>query len=85
MRVIKMPLETGLNTFPTTSSQLKLQHIDYQHNLLYGWFSETQTQEPDSHQVYVALTGETLNPEFNYITSTQLHESGGYFMVHAFD
>jgi hypothetical protein len=85
MRVIKMPLETGLNTFPTTNSELKLQHINYQHKLLYGWFSETQTDTKDSYQVYVALTGETLNPEFNYVASTQLHEAGGYFMVHAFD
>ena len=85
MRMIKMPLETGLNTFPTANSQLKLQHIDYQHKLLYGWFRETQTGTPDSYQVYVALTGETLNPEFCYICSTQLAESGGYFVVHAFD
>lgn len=85
MRMIKIPLEAGLNTFPTTSSQLKLCYIDHQRHQLMGWFRETQTLTPDSYQVYIALTGEVLNPEYNYCTSTQLQDSGGFYVVHAFD
>ena len=85
MRVIKLPLEAGLNTLPTTSSKLKLLHIEHQRHQLMGWFCETQTLTPDSYQVYIALTGEVLNPEYNYVTSTQLQEAGGFYVVHAFD
>lgn len=85
MRMIKYQLHTGLNTIPTTSSQLKLVYMDYQERKLFGWFCETQTTAPDSYQVYVAVTGETLNNEYRYVTSTQTTLAGGYYVLHAFD
>lgn len=84
MRVLKHRLHEGLNTI-THFGTLKLKYLDYQDKKLHGWFLATAGTEPDDYQVYVALTGETVHDEYNYITSTQTQISGGYYVVHAFD
>lgn len=84
MRMLKHRLHEGLNTLPHLG-KLQLKYLDYQDNKLHGWFCATQGTEPDDYQVYIALTGETMHDEFNYVCSVQTQISGGYYVVHAFD
>lgn len=84
MRIIKHQLHPGLNTIEHYGS-LQLKHLDYQDKKLMGWFLEQSDTELDSYQVYIALTGETVHEEYQYVCSTQTTISGGYYVVHAFD
>ena len=84
MRIIKHRLYEGLNTI-AHFGKLKLKYLDYQDRKLHGWFLETPGIEPDDYEVYIALTGETVHDEFQYVTSTQTNLAGGYYVVHAFD
>lgn len=75
-----------MNTFRHTGT-LKLVHLDYQDSKLMGWFTEVTDfdAEPTEYEVYVAVTGERVPDNYQYITSTQINTGGGYFVVHAFD
>lgn len=84
MRVIKFALKTGLNALPTPGS-LKLVHLDWQDSKLMGWFLEIHKDYQDEYEVYIAVTGEPVPTEYNYVCSSQLNTGGGYFVVHAFD
>ena len=84
MRMLKHRLHEGINTLPHFG-QLELKYLDYQDKKLMGWFQAHEGTEPDNYQVYIALTGETVHSEYRYITSTQTQNSGGYYVVHAFD
>ena len=50
-----------------------------------GWFLEHTDITPDDYQVYIALSGEGVHDEYNYVCSTQTELAGGYYVVHAFD
>lgn len=80
MQVFKHRLNTGLNTVLGVQ---KLVYLDYQDTKLYGWF----LTDPDAseYEVYIALTGEHIPDEYQYVTSTQLHINNGYYVIHAFD
>jgi hypothetical protein len=82
--MLKYPLHPGMNTI-THFGTLELKYLEYQEKKLMGWFLAHENTEPDSYQVYIALTGETVHDEYRYICSTQTQLSGGYFVVHAFD
>lgn len=84
MRVVKHRLHEGINTIAHFGT-LQLQYLDYQDRKLHGWFLEKPNTEPNSYQVYVALTGETVHDEYRYVCSTQTQINGGYYAVHAFD
>jgi hypothetical protein len=84
MRMLKHRLHEGLNTIAHLG-KLQLKYLDYQDRKLHGWFLAHEGITPDDYQVYIALTGETVNDEFNYVTSTQTEHSGGYYVVHAYD
>jgi hypothetical protein len=66
----------------------KLRYLNSQDGKLMGWFEvageATNTTEHD-YEVYLALTGETVSDEYRYVASHQLHQGGGYFVVHAYD
>lgn len=82
MRMIKMPLQTGLNA--REGFDLKLKYMDYQDHKLYGWFLEQGTDH-STYEVYVALTGEEVPDEYHYVCTTQTTFSGGYYVLHAYD
>lgn len=79
MQVFKHRLHEGLNTVLGVQ---KLVYLDFQDKKLYGWF----LTDPDAseYEVYVALTGEHIPDEYNYVASTQ-HVSSGFYVLHAFD
>lgn len=86
MRVIKYPLHEGLNSIQQLGT-INLKHLDYQGTKLMGWFTSINDfdAEPSTYEVYIALTGEQVPDEYQYVTSTQLNTAGGYYVVHAFD
>lgn len=84
MRIVKHRLHEGINTI-THFGTLKLKYLDYQDKKLMGWFCETSGTEPDEYQVYIAVTGETIPDDYNYVCSHQVAQAGGYYVVHAFD
>lgn len=84
MRMLKHRLHEGLNTIQHFGT-LQLKYLDYQDKKLHGWFLAHEGVEQDSYQVYIALTGETVNDEFQYVCSTQTNLAGGYYVVHGFD
>jgi hypothetical protein len=84
MRILKYPLKPGLNTF-TTPGTSKLRYLNSQDDKLYGWVEELEGPYQDEYEVYLALTGEQVPAEYNYVISYQLERGGGYFVVHAYD
>lgn len=84
MRVLKYRLHEGLNTLATPGTS-KLVYLDYQDGKLYGWVLELEGPSQDEYEVYIALTGQQVPHEYNYVASTQTQRSGGYYVVHAFD
>lgn len=85
MRMLKFILHEGLNSIANCGT-LKLQYLDYQDKKLMGWFQLTEGLDNSSeYEVYVAVTGEQVPDEYQYVTSTQTQISGGYYVVHAFD
>lgn len=85
MRTIKHQLHPGLNRLHPSNAELKLRYMDYQDGRLYGWFTEVPAQTSEPYEVYIAFTGETVHDEYHYVTSAQLTQGGGYYVVHAFD
>lgn len=84
MRILKYRLHEGLNTL-TTPGTSKLVYLDYQNNKLHGWVLENEGPYQDEYEIYVALTGERVPLEYNYVCSIQINPGGGYYVVHAFD
>ena len=84
MRIVKHRLHPGMNKF-ANPGKLKLQHMDYQDTKLYGWFTEITLDYQDEYEVYVALTGEQIPDDYNYVCTAQLDQAGGHFVVHGFD
>jgi hypothetical protein len=82
--MLKHRLHEGLNTIAHFGT-LKLKHMGYQDTKLCGWFLEQPGTEPDEYQVYVALTGETVHPEYRYVCTAQTQQGGGHYVLHAFD
>ena len=52
-----------------------------------GWVEVASTTDIPTveYEVYLALTGEEVPPEYRYVTSHQLNTNGGYYVVHAYD
>lgn len=63
----------------------KLVMLKYQDRKLHGWVLETEGSSQDEYEVYIALTGEQVPHNYQYVTSTQTEIAGGYYVVHAFD
>lgn len=84
MRVLKYRLHEGLNAIASPGTS-KLVMLEYQDRKLYGWILECETDTQTEYEVYVALTGEQLPAEYNYVCSTQTTLAGGYYVVHGFD
>jgi hypothetical protein len=90
MRVIKHRLHPGMNTISVEADHIcKLRYINDQDGKLMGWF-EVVTDvdlhlQPYQYEVYLAMTGETVPDDYQYVCSYQLQQGGGYFVVHAFD
>jgi len=88
MRTIKYKLVVGMNTIAVQDGyQLKLRYLNDQEGKIMGWFEEVYDQDmlQHSHEVYVALTGEYVPDEYQYVCSHQINQGGGYFVVHAYD
>jgi hypothetical protein len=82
MRVHKHLLKEGMNTIKGVS---KLVYLDFQGTKLYGWFITQPQDQLEEYEVYIALTGEQVPDEYQYVTSTQLFAGNGYYVIHAFD
>ena len=90
MRIIKHRLHPGMNKIPVAVNlQARLCYVNDQYGKLTGWFQVAAYPnlhlEAHEYEVYLAMTGETVPEDYNYVCSHQLHEGGGYFVVHAFD
>jgi hypothetical protein len=84
MRVFKYRLHEGLNAIPSPGTS-KLVMLEYQDRKLHGWVLEVETDQQTEYEVYIAVTGEQVPDNYQYVTSTQTQISGGYYVVHAFD
>lgn len=84
MRVLKYRLHEGMNSIPSPGMS-KLVLLKYQDKRLHGWVLETEGPQQDEYEVYIALTGEQVPHNYQYVTSTQTELAGGYYVVHAFD
>ena len=82
MRMIKFPLEVGMNSIEGLGLQLK--YMDYQDRKLFGWFLE-QGYTQSIYEVYVAITGKDVPDEYRYVTTVQAALAGGYYVLHAYD
>jgi len=88
MKILKFRLHPGMNKIPVGLDYLaKLVYLNDQSGKLMGWvqFRPTPGVPESEYEVYVALTGEQVPDEYQYITSHQISEGGGYFVVHAHD
>jgi len=90
MRIIKHRLHPGMNKIAVEADHIaKLCYLNDQYGKITGWFQVATYPnlhlQPHEYEVYLAMTGETVPDEYNYVCSHQLHEGGGYFVVHAFD
>lgn len=84
MRVLKYPMHVGMNTL-TTPGTSRLVMLKYQDRKLFGWVLESEGEHQGEYEVYIAITGEVVPYNYQYVTSTQTELAGGYFVVHAFD
>lgn len=84
VRVLKYQLKPGLNVLQSPGTS-KLRYLNQQDNKLYGWVEEYEGPHQDEYEIYLAITGEEVPLDYNYVTSYQLERSGGYFVVHAYD
>jgi hypothetical protein len=79
-----------MNTIQVEADHIcKLRYINDQDGRLMGWF-EVATDvdlhlQAHEYEVYLAMTGETVPENYNYLCSYQQHQAGGFFVVHAFD
>ena len=83
MRVIKFKLNEGINTIPS-NHVLEPKWIEWQGDSFQVWCQEF-TQLPTKHplEVYLAVTGETVPPDYpNYIGTATTPERT--FVVHLF-
>ena len=88
MKILKYRLHPGMNTLPIPGdSTAKLRYLNDQDGKLMGWVEVAATTGVPTveYEVYLALTGENIPNEYNYVCSHQLHQGGGYFVVHAHD
>lgn len=88
MRIIKHRLHAGMNTLPIPGDNTaKLRYLNDQDSKLMGWVEVASTTDIPTveYEVYLALTGEEVPPEYRYVTSHQLNTNGGYYVVHAYD
>lgn len=90
MRMLKFKLIAGMNRIPIAADlQAKLRYINDQDGKITGWFQVAADAdlhlEAHEYEVYLALTGETVPSQYNYVCSHQVHQGGGYYVVHAFD
>jgi hypothetical protein len=79
-----------MNTIQVEADHIcKLRYISDQDGRLMGWFQvATDTDlhlQAHEYEVYLAMTGETVPENYNYVCSYQQHQAGGFFVVHAFD
>ena len=88
MKVLKYRLHPGMNKIPVGLDYLaRLVYLNDQDSKLMGWiqFTPTANMPESEYEVYLALTGEDIPSEYRYVCSHQLHQGGGYFLVHAYD
>jgi hypothetical protein len=67
---------------------IKLRYVNDQDGKLCGWFQVAQDElhlQAHEYEVYLAMTGETVPEDYNYVCSYQERTGGGYYVVHAFD
>jgi hypothetical protein len=77
-----------MNTLPIPGDNTaRLVYLNDQDSKLMGWVEvKTTTDTPTvEYEVYLALTGEDIPPEYRYVCSHQLEQGGGFFVVHAYD
>lgn len=88
MRVLKHRLHPGMNALQCEANKvLILRYLNDQDGKLMGWFEEHATEHSEAfeYEVYLALTGEVVPPEYDYVCSHQVNQGGGWFVVHAYD
>jgi hypothetical protein len=88
MKMLKYRVHPGMNTLPIPGdSTAKLRYLNDQDGKLMGWVEVAATTGVPTveYEVYLALTGEDIPNEYNYVCSHQLNQGGGYFVVHAYD
>ncbi len=88
MRMLKYPLHPGMNKIAVDQDHLaQLKYVNSQDSKIMGWFEVAAEPNTQAHtyEVYLALTGEALHKQYRYITSHQLNQGGGFFVVHAYD
>lgn len=90
MRLIKFKLLAGMNRIPIAANlQAKLRYINDQDGKIMGWFQVAHDTELNlqahEYEVYLAMTGEQVPEQYNYVCSHQTNAGGGYYVVHAFD
>jgi hypothetical protein len=88
MKILKYRVHPGMNTLPIPGDNTaKLRYLNDQDGKLVGWVEVTPTTDVPTveYEVYLALTGEDIPNEYNYVCSYQQLTGGGYFVVHAFD
>jgi hypothetical protein len=88
--MLKYRLHPGMNTIPVEADHIcKLRYISDQDGKLFGWFQVAADADlhlqAHEYEVYLAMTGETVPMDYNYLCSYQERTGGGYFVVHAFD
>jgi hypothetical protein len=79
-----------MNKIPLAADLVaKLRYINDQDGKLFGWFEVAADVDlhlqAHEYEVYLAMTGETVPKDYNYLCSYQLNQAGGFFVVHAFD
>lgn len=88
MKILKYRMHPGMNTFQVPEDQIaRLLYLNDQDGKLMGWIELTPTPGIASteYEIYIALTGEDVPPEYRYVTSHQINTGGGYFVAHAYD
>jgi len=88
MKVLKFRLHPGMNAVKCEPDKLLiLRYLNDQDGKIMGWFEEQTVVHSNAfeYEVYLALTGETVPSEYDYVCSHQVNQGGGYFVVHAYD
>lgn len=88
MRMLKYRLHEGMNTLKCDANKvLMLRYLNDQGGKIMGWFEELATEHSAAfeYEVYLALTGEQVPDDYNYVCSHQVFAGGGYWVVHAYD
>jgi hypothetical protein len=88
MKILKYRLHPGMNTLPIPGdSTARLVYLNDQDGKLMGWVEVAATTDIPTveYEVYLALTGEEVPPEYQYVCSHQISQGNGFFVVHAYD